>query len=952
MIMPRLFLLPWCTLWLREGIWHLSRGVGYLRRKLSLHIVFWFLLPLILAVALHGVEHVLAKGHFFPPAASQENVGSKNKENSEEVADSSPPQPGFNHMVQATVNVAGLRESLGGTGGGDLAAPPPQRAPESALTPLLPWVDAVAVLTLTLAALYAVYNRPKKLVILPFEDRTTPATLEKCDPKASEKERGGSSLQGAILAATFASQFTLITQLYRVIDEMISPDGKLPEAQLVVFEAPPDLDIQDLAQQSVELLKIRIPLSLLKPLKQLAAGKSLAATLHGQQGHYVLIASLRGSGSSMFWEVRSEDLEADRSCDPWLARHGRKENDSVKAGTGDEWGEIDQMLQQLAYRVITDLYPLGSAKWRAVRAYTEALRFYRATLTERRNSTRRLRQAESGFLEALAHDQEFARCYHNLAIVYRDLEAQTASGVSFLEALKRDPRNFDAAYGLALLNIEDKKWKLAISGSERLRENWPLSAAAWNLEAYSQYFDGENCLPLKNQSEEEKDCRTREQQRLWSRLRPSWEIAAALAWRALAAGALRSQENIEKKRLAVMCTRNAGQASVITGKKFRGDGCNRQSLRLDPSPETRYEMVWSLYMGGRCKEALAELKRIPAELLSAEDEAKCRLLLVAGYGDEQSDEHFDEFFVAVKDYEPRDPRWSEIENELNRLEAHPAGRKPGCNAVARLRKEIENFRGPLTNGRQRELNSNVPNNLTWRREYHSQCEDIRQRFPWYALINCKEISDAIRRLQGLIPYEIARNDELNLHLSLAELSCRSHEIGCADSGLINAFDRIHYIVNKDPFNPAARRILGAIYREFGDLDQAEHELTLSLQCEPSVSAIVELAKVSWRRAICSGAAAARNTSLARGIQICEEALIHIEGSDSPGSSNTAKEHAHLHALLGCFHRRHESENNTATAEYHETIARNLSGNGDLPAQCQRFLSGEGVLPKAGTTPGR
>jgi tetratricopeptide (TPR) repeat protein len=139
---------------------------------------------------------------------------------------------------------------------------------------------------------------------------------------------------------------------------------------------------------------------------------------------------------------------------------------------------LGTVLDELAYRIFTDIASVGSPIWRAVESYSEGLRTYRQTLGTERHRQAKLLRAEKLFIKARAEDNKFARCYYNLGIVYKDLKRYDSDRAAFELARERDPTLADAAYALAFDYFNRGNYRNALVYTERainIRPRDPLA---------------------------------------------------------------------------------------------------------------------------------------------------------------------------------------------------------------------------------------------------------------------------------------------------------------------------------------------------------------------------------------------------------------------------------------------------------------------------------------------
>jgi tetratricopeptide (TPR) repeat protein len=438
-----------------------------------------------------------------------------------------------------TASVAGARpaSSPGGSARPAMprtpSAPMPSARPPAASTPNTErgfWSSAhprrravqlfAAVVLLWLA--YLAYRGRTRLVIEPFTGFTG-------DEKLDQWVAG--------LGPRLQSELARISDVYKVIDEAI------PSQRSSVVEVKPG--VQDVGAilkdaSAINLGPLKIPANLLVRLVgQIVSGPRITGALHKVDDDFILTAELGGGGLSGNWRIDASSLH-DRRLRPEAT--------------------IQELVVELAYRVATDLVPIGSPRWRANSAFTEGLRHYRETQRQQGDSSSRLREAERCFIRALKDDQQFRQCYFNLGVVYRKLEEHKSAQSAFRRALKEDPDDFEACYALAEALATDKQYRGALWFCEAAIGINPGDARAWDLEGnarryYEQQLRGlELTLPHRDAA--------------WKEVRAVSEIAVALAWRSLCRRALGGPSPALKSArvTALTCTRNL---AVVLARESR-----------------------------------------------------------------------------------------------------------------------------------------------------------------------------------------------------------------------------------------------------------------------------------------------------------------------------------------------------------------------------------------------
>jgi hypothetical protein len=261
-----------------------------------------------------------------------------------------------------------------------------------------------------------------------------------------------------------------LNDLYNVIDSANPPtDATQATGARSSSEAPPaKMSVGDVgewlsnlvtAESKVKLGPLEIPIgALLGTFARLVQGPRLSGSLHRDGQRLVLLARIEGLPSAPSWRVDSKVLET--LTPPTIAQ------------------ALGTVLDELAYRIFTDIASVGSPIWRAVESYSEGLRTYRQTLGTERHRQAKLLRAEKLFIKARAEDNKFARCYYNLGIVYKDLKRYDSDRAAFELARERDPTLADAAYALAFDYFNRGNYRNALVYTERainIRPRDPLA---------------------------------------------------------------------------------------------------------------------------------------------------------------------------------------------------------------------------------------------------------------------------------------------------------------------------------------------------------------------------------------------------------------------------------------------------------------------------------------------
>jgi tetratricopeptide (TPR) repeat protein len=447
---------------------------------------------------------------------------------------------------------------------------------------------AVALLWLACLA----YRGRKRLVIGPFVGCTGDEKLDK-DVVAGV----GPRLQ---------NELARISDLFKITDEAI-PSPKSPIVQVTPGVQDVGAILKDAS--AITLGPLKIPANLLVGLVgQMVSGPRLTGSLHKVDDNLILTAEISGGGLSSNWQIDARSL-ADGRLSPQATVH--------------------ELVMQLGFRVATDLVQAGSPRWRAIRAFTEGLRFYRETHRQQRDQVSKLREAERAFIRALHEDQLFTQCHFNLGVVYGQLGEHKSAQSAYRRALREDPDNFEACYALAEA--------LATEGQHR-RALWFCKAAigikaddarAWDLESYARRYQEQEergrelNLPPGDSERRSLKLTLPHGDPAWKDIRSTGEIAVALAWRALCRRALGGPSAaLKRDRLtALTCTRNLAVVLARSLHFPQSLQLFRQAAWLAPrDPANRlYEgrtLFWS-----RPQDAEKALRGILADGLNPADQA-------------------------------------------------------------------------------------------------------------------------------------------------------------------------------------------------------------------------------------------------------------------------------------------------------------------------------------------
>lgn len=191
-------------------------------------------------------------------------------------------------------------------------------------------------------------------------------------------------------------------------------------------------------QSELSLGPLKIPVGLLFSfLGHVVQGPRIIGGLHKDKDLYILTAQRFDSKQSFSWQVEGP-IRA--------GQDGLLENESLKS-----------MVEELAFRMFTDLSLSGSVRWRATAKFSEGLRAYRECLRSPKDRKNNLELAEKSFIETLAEDQKFDMAYYNLGVVYTELGQSKAAESAFMDAICQNRASWNAYYALAMIRFQSTK---------------------------------------------------------------------------------------------------------------------------------------------------------------------------------------------------------------------------------------------------------------------------------------------------------------------------------------------------------------------------------------------------------------------------------------------------------------------------------------------------------------
>ncbi len=406
--------------------------------------------------------------------------------------------------------------------------------------------------------IYLAYQGRNRLVIQPFETNTEDDDLKK-------------HVKG--IRAQLRNDLARLGDLYRVIDEASPrPSGSVVEVTVEVQ------DVGEILKESAGTTPIKIfggvelPTDFLFSLvSRLVKGPRITGSLLGGGKEPVLVAELSGGGMRGNWRVDVTKLDKEERSLPMEAL-------------------LRTMTEQMAFRIATQIVSIGSPRWRAVRCFTDGLRYYRETQRTDKDRDLNLRKAERCLLDAAKEDEKFAQSHYNLGVVYQQLGELGSAKSAFRWALREDPGSYEAWYALAKTSVEEHAHDEALQFCEAAVDIDPVDARAWDLKGYA----------WRQRRQEKGRLASRPEDPVWEEVLPFREMAVALAWRELCRSALSGPGPIlaREQGTAALCTRNLAMILSRMGRHEESRLVVRQAIALAAhDPELRFVLGRILYLG-------------------------------------------------------------------------------------------------------------------------------------------------------------------------------------------------------------------------------------------------------------------------------------------------------------------------------------------------------------------
>jgi tetratricopeptide (TPR) repeat protein len=722
---------------------------------------------------------------------------------------------------------------------------------------LLKAVAALALLWLLVSAL----KSRRQMFIAAFDDFTG-------DPSMKEFVSG--------LPRILLNELGAIGKLYGDVNETRaasaadSGSGPAPmPATISVQDAGQTLQTAVTADSKVKLWGIEIPIgAMLSLFGRATQGPQLSGSIYKQNGEVALIARLEGAGyPSMDWRVVPADLPDDTAI--------------------DSSGRLSQMVEQLAYRIFTDLVSTGASRWQAVYAFSQGLKHLRITSRTETDKFWHLRQAEASFLEAVSEDSKFSTCYYNLGVVYGLLKQPDSASSAYAKAIEQNPGFAPAYYAVAL-----NRWNAADAAEQDAKPNLWGECLGYCDQALTLDKDYARAWNLRGLAirKIEGDAGLRESVK-------SRAMAAAIAWKSYCRSQMDPHPDPEPLDIAFNCMRNLAVGEGSLGS-WRAPAIYRQGLFLKPmDADLHYEFGLMLDDRKRYNEAARQFEA--AAHIGGKSLYWAWLAKAQANGGVSQD--------AIKA-----SLWQALLGSVSDTEISSDVLKRVNEACAE-KKDLDQFVADVKEARRiaRELD-----------------------FPAGQIIDQQSLKSYLEKLEGLLPADEANNWRFDAVIQAIKLQSTDLEqqerirqmaetlvrkkslygyvaLAFRSRGKVGdlavAFFHAEYAVTLDPLNDWTHSVLGDIFWALGDYQRAEAEYNACLDLAPTESSTLSgIANTYWNRGVDVFNPEQRRSmfnrvidSFGRVLRITENQTLARDTKDCGASQMTDR--GRVHFWLGRFH---------------------------------------------------
>jgi tetratricopeptide (TPR) repeat protein len=628
------------------------------------------------------------------------------------------------------------------------------------------------------------------------------------------------------------------------------------------LDVPAAIQVEDLtdvldAAVSIEATitfgPIQVPIgALANLLGRLARGPRLNGSIHLGEGGLVVTARTVGDKRARAWRVDARPM-------------------SVGAATQER---PDDLVEELAVRIFTDLALKGLVKWKATSAYLDGLRAYRACLGTQKDRRLNLERAKDCFIETIAADDKFALAHYNLGVVTTELAQTDAAEAAFLAAIRLDKRRWAPYYGLAQLYVAHERYPEVVTLCGRIVRLRRHRAEAYHLRALSNRRNNDVAAARHDR-----------------------RAALRWAWIRLCGAALSGRED-DARQLAATSLRNLAvlRAYAAKDRVTRRSRCNkprapdddedrekrplrlrigyfaaacelRQGKFLNPSDaELRFELGKIYAARRRWRAAARQLERA-VEIWP--DRPRFWIQLARAYAGPRSGRRVPALRERARfatDQARAHPSLI-VEDGFKRLERIYT-RLQKCDDASRLA-ELREFAA-----KRKQWEREAPTRETLE-ELLLQLKDERY---WEVTHVCLQLQEY--RMQLDMKYVSQVADRLVSQLPLLckgnRGEVKEHDVYAQAAEWLHAADRdleaLHYAetaVVHDPLSTRARKILAMLHLSLGHFDQAEEAWRAALVCDP------DGCETNIRLGECLVRAALESHEPGRRRELFEEATNHL-----------------------------------------------------------------------------
>jgi tetratricopeptide (TPR) repeat protein len=253
---------------------------------------------------------------------------------------------------------------------------------------------------LALVFVVLLVNARSRVVVEPFTDATGDA--QKAEPRG--------------LATLLVSEIAELRDLYSAVDQRAIPTAvqktRPLDATIKVEDLNDFLEGPAMIESKASIGPIQIPMgALLAFLGRFVRGPRLLGGVHVEGTSLVLAAQLSRQGSLPTWRVERP----------------------LRNKSGTRIQVPHEMVEELAYRMFTDLAVGDPVRWRATKLFADALRAIRVCLRTPENRRQNLQEAERLLIEAQNEDDQLSFVYYNLGVVFTELRRQAETERSRIE---------------------------------------------------------------------------------------------------------------------------------------------------------------------------------------------------------------------------------------------------------------------------------------------------------------------------------------------------------------------------------------------------------------------------------------------------------------------------------------------------------------------------------------